>query len=203
MSIAAISAVAFSFVRLSPLALISAISVAYGIGAGILALRARKGIWKRVEKALAVVPIALALAFAALLLLGVASGQPIPPFAIIVGVLVVAIFAYLFWSDIRYLRNNEVSPFDRFRRHAARMALAAAETVRAPLISFGPPIFGELTGAIYFVGPFLLIPLIYYGAMPLWVKRGELQRAQQIELRRLREESPPTLVAPTAAGGSA
>lgn len=185
MGTAAITAIAFSFIRPAPLALFSAVSVIYGLGAGILALRRRVGGWRTVEYLLVAIPVILALGAIAMTVMTAATGpQPMPLGVVVLTAVLVLIFGYFAWSDIRYLRSAEVTPFQRYRRHALRMSLAAAETVRAPLISFGPPVLGEMTGVLYFFGPFLLIPIIYFGAMPAWVRRGELQKARQLEVER-------------------
>ena len=46
------------------------------------------------------------------------------------------------------------------------MALVAAEVVRAPLVSMGPPIIGDASFDLYAYGTFLLIPLFYFLALP-------------------------------------
>lgn len=189
MGIAALTAVAFSFVRPAPLALFSSVSVLYGIGAGILALRPRKRAWRASEYFLVGVPIILVIGVIGMTAFAATSApEPVPPIGFVLAALLAAIFGYFAWSDIRYLRASTVTPFERFRRHALRMALAAAETVRAPLISFGPPVLGEATGALYFFGPFLLIPVIYFAAMPAWVRKGEMERLRQLETDRMRAE---------------
>lgn len=194
MGIAALTAISFSFIRPSPLALFSAVSVIYGIGAGILALRQRKGAWRALEYILTSVPVLLIFGAIALSAIGLATAPEEIPAAMlvltaIVTVILCGIFGYYAWTDYRYLRAEKISSFDRFRRHALRMALAAAETVRAPLISFGPPIFGEATGAVYFFGPFIIIPLIYFGAMPDWIRKSETQKLSDMKIESSNREA--------------
>lgn len=184
MGIAAVTAILFSLVRFAPMALFSSVNVIYGLGAGILALRARNPAWRAVEYLLALVPLCLVLFVIVMTAMtALTAPEPLPPPFYLFSALVAGIFAYFFWTDVRFLRGTGVTPFSRFRRHALRMALAASETVRAPLISFGPPLLGDFTVPVYFLGPFLLIPAIYLLAMPDWVKRGEARamRAGQSE----------------------
>lgn len=182
MGIAALTAILFSTWRFAPPALVSAFSVIYAIGMAILSLRARSGAWKAVQWTLVTVPLVLGLVG----LVAVASlfAQDMPPtLRLMAGIpasLVTIFFLVVAFKDVGFLRTAEVDRLRRLRRHALRMAIAAAEVVRAPLISFGPPIGpdGAFTFPLYFFGPFLLIPLVYFLAMPAWVKR--------------RAETPPT-----------
>lgn len=177
MGVAATTAILFSFWRFAPNALFSSFTVAYGIGMGILSLRPRAGGWRVAQWLLVIIPI-MATLFA---LIGIASlfaaQLPLPLLAtgIALSSSVAIFFAVLAWKDIAFLRGGDADRFDRLRRHALRMAVAGAEVVRAPLMSFGPPIGpdGALTIPLYFFGPFLLIPLIYFLAMPNWVKRRD------------------------------
>lgn len=183
MGVAAITAVLFSVWRFAPPALFSSISVLYGIGMGILSLRARSGGWRALQRLLVILPFVLGLvgiaAVASLFFQDLPVG--IRLLAGTAASMVVVFFLSLVWKDIAFLRTGETDRFRRLRRHALRMAIAGAEVVRAPLLSFGPPIGAEgaLSFPLYFFGPFLLIPLIYYLAMPTWVKRrdGKSQRA--------------------------
>ena len=186
MGIAAITAILFSIVRFAPPALFSAFSVLYGIGMGILSLRVRRGGWKILQSVLPIIPLAMALLGVAALASLYLSPEPMPlalklVMTIIVGAVIV-FFGWLFVGDIKFLRAPAPDRLRRFKRHALRMAVAAAETVRAPLISFGPDLGpdGALSFPVYFFGPFLLIPLIYYLAMPGWVKKGEEARAAKV-----------------------
>lgn len=187
MGIAAVTAIAFSFVRPAPAALFSAFSVLYGIGMGILSLRARTGGWKALQWALVVLPLLLGLAVLTMIPGMFVEGAPFIPLPIkvvlIAAIVTVAVFQFwLLVADVKFLRAPDPDRLRRFRRHALRMALAAAETVRAPLISFGPPLGadGLLSFPVYFFGPFLLIPIIYTLAMPAWVKAGEEARAAKL-----------------------
>lgn len=184
MGIAAVTAIAFSVVRPAPAAIFSAVSVLYGIGMGILSLRARHGGWKALQWGLILFPVLLGI----FQLVGIATffapgAPPFPP--ALTGAMIammVAAAVFFFWmaiGDVKFVRASAPDRLRRFKRHALRMAVAAAETVRAPLISFGPSLGAEgiYSFPVYFFGPFLLIPAIYYFAMPTWIKRGEDVRA--------------------------
>lgn len=174
MAIAAVSALYFSSIVFAPPAILSAITAIYAIGAAILTLRARRGWRKHLERALLLVPLLLFLFTLASLAMAIGAPER-PPIAVIVvfaGVML-GLYGWLTWGDFSYLRASDVTKLRRYRRHAVRMAIVATEVVRAPLMSFGPPIFGELTGSFYMFAPYVLVPLIYYGAMPAWVKVGD------------------------------
>ncbi len=187
MGAAAVSAIYFGFVRQAPAPIISAFIALYGIGAGILTLRARNGGWRALQWLLILIPAAIALSTIAQVVGGiVAAGLP----ALLVGLPFLAFavfFAALAWGDVAYLRARPDDRFRQFRRHALRMALVATETVRAPFMSFGPPLFGnqQATFAIYFFGTLVLLPIIYYFAMPDWVRRGEKAMLERHEAARL------------------
>jgi hypothetical protein len=182
MSVAAITAIAFSFVRFAPAAIFSSAVVLYGTGMAILTLRRREGALRLAQATIAIVPIAIALA--ALAAAAAAVLIPPPPdlgvslaMQLAVGGLALAVailFAGLAIGDFRFLRAAQPSKARHYRRHALRMALAVTEVLRAPLISFGPPLGAEglLSFPVYFFGPFLLIPAIYFLAMPDWLKSG-------------------------------
>lgn len=173
MGIAAVTAIAFSFVRFAPPAIFSALSVLYCVVSGILTLRPRRGPWRVLQATILILPAMLmALGFSAVVALF--GPEPRPPWVELVGFGAAAgFFAVLAWGDVRAIRNPDVPKTLRFRRHALRMAVAAAETVRAPLISFGPSLGedGSLTFPVYFFGPFALAAIVYYAAMPSWVRR--------------------------------
>lgn len=179
MSIAALTAAAFSFVRFAPPALFSAVVALYGIGMAVLSLRRRDGALRRLEVSLSVVPalIALVAAIAAVMaLLPPPPGVEVPLFMRLtmssLSLAVAILFAALAFGDVRFLRSATPTRSRRYRRHAMRMALAVTEILRAPLISFGPPLGadGLLSFPVYFFGPFFLIPAIYFLAMPQWLK---------------------------------
>lgn len=112
MGVAALTAISFSFVRFAPNALFSSVTVLYGIGAGVLALRARKRIWRGMEFALAAIPLGAVL-FATAMVIGaiLTSPEPLPPLLFIMSGLVILIFGYFFRTDVRYLRANSLTPF--------------------------------------------------------------------------------------------
>lgn len=180
MSVAAITAIAFSFVRFAPPALFSSAVVLYGTSMAILSLRQREGVLRLLQAGMLVVPVMIALA--AIAAAAAAALIPTPPevevpFVIrltlsVLALAVAALFAALAIGDFRFLGSGEASRARRYRRHALRMALAVTEVVRAPLISFGPPLGAEglLSFPVYFFGPFVLIPVIYFLAMPDWLK---------------------------------
>lgn len=181
MAIAAVSALYFSSINFVPPAILSAITALYAIGAAILTLRARVGWRKHLEWALLFVPLLLFLF--TLASLAMAMGAPERPPVVVIVVFATVMFGFygwLAWGDLAYLRAKDVSKIRRYRRHAVRMAIVATEVVRAPLMSFGPQFLGELTGSLYMFGPYALVPLIYYGAMPTWVKSSEEARAAKL-----------------------
>lgn len=180
MSVAALTAIAFSFVRLAPPALFSSAVVLYGTSAAILTLRQREGALYALQIGMLIVPFAIALgalaAAAAAVLITPPPGVEMPlAIRLIISALALAaasLFAALALGDFRFLRTVQPSKVRRYRRHALRMSLAVTEVLRAPLISFGPPLGAEglLSFPVYFFGPFLLIPAIYFLAMPTWLK---------------------------------
>lgn len=191
MSVAAITAIAFSFVRLAPAALFSCAVVFYGLGTAVLSLRKREGFLRALQYALPL--IAVLITFASLAAGATAvfalpeAPVPFPVRALIafLALLVGVFFASLAIGDFRFLRDPAPEKTRRYRRHGFRMAIAATETIRAPFISFGPPLGadGLLSFPVYFFGPFLLVPLIYYLAMPAWVRSGHEQPAKSSKLR--------------------
>lgn len=189
MGVAAVSAIIFSFVQIAPPALFSAFTVLYGIGMGILSLKRRSGWSRALQWALVAIPLLVALvALVAVGLLFVPQPEAPPmPIPVVVLVAIAAssvgiFFAVLGAKDVGFLRQTDVLRNRRLKRHALRMSVAAAEVVRAPLISFGPALGsdGALSFPVYFFGPFLLIPMIYYFAMPAWVKNGNERRAETL-----------------------
>ena len=180
MSVAAVTAITFSFIRLAPPALFSAVVVLYGISMAILTLYRREGALRLLQAGMSVVPVVIALG--ALAAAAAAALIPPPPDVEVslamrltisaLALTVASSFAALAIGDFRFLRAAQPSRARRFRRHALRMSLAVTEVVRAPLISFGPPLGAEgfLSFPVYFFGPFLLIQAIYFLAMPDWLK---------------------------------
>ena len=175
MGVAALTAILFSLWRLAPPAIFSALSVIYGIGMGILSLRIRSAGWRALQWVLVLLPLCLAvLGVVAVASLFFVEEMP-AAFRLVFGIpasVVVIFLVAIVWHDIRFLRSADPSRFRRLQRHALRMAIAGAEVVRAPLISFGPPLGpeGVFSFPLYFFGPFFLIPLIYYFAMPSWIR---------------------------------
>ena len=177
MSVAAVTALMFSLWNFAPAAIFSGLSVIYGIGMATLSLRERSSGWRAFQWALLVLPLGLGLfgivAFASLFIQDLPTSLRL--MAGIPASMVTIFFLSLAWRDFRFMRASQIDRTRRLHRHALRMAIAAAEVVRAPLLSFGVPIGLDGSGAflLYFFGPFLLIPLIYFFAMPAWVKRRE------------------------------
>ena len=175
MGIAAITAIGFAIVRTAPAPIISSLIAIYSIGAGWLTLRKRSGPGLWLQRILVLVPVLLTIFVLGNIVGGANQGVAALVFGIIILGPLAALFALMAWGDIRYLRSEQDDRFRQFRRHALRMAVAASEVLRAPLMSFGPPL-GALTFPVYFVGPFLLVPLIYFLAMPRWIKEREQRR---------------------------
>lgn len=172
MGIAAVTALVFFAEAPAPPVLISSLAALYGIGMAILSLKQRSGLWKVVQWALVLVPSLLALLYMAYI--GFALTIPeVPLYLAVLGPAAGVIFGAMAWGDIRFLRTSQPDKSRRLKRHAIRMALVAVEVVRAPAISFGPPFMGDATFDLYSFGPFLLIPLVYFLAMPDWLKRDQ------------------------------
>lgn len=153
----------------APPVLISALAALYAIGMAILSLRPRTGVWFVLQAALVAIPALIGLlyvAFAAFVL----TVPDVPTYLAFVGPAAGVLFLIIAWKDIGFLRTAEPTRPRRLRRHGFRMALVAAEVVRAPLVSMGPLFIGEATFDLYSYGAFLLVPLFYYLALPGWLK---------------------------------
>lgn len=174
MGVAAVTAIYFAAVQGgAPAPIVSAAVALYGIGAAWLTLRKRQGTLLALQHGLVLIPIGLAL-FALFPIVGAGLEgldrllENVPIFLPFV-----LLFTFIAWGDIQYLRSPQDDRFRQFKRHALRMAVVASEVVRAPLMSFGPDL-GAITFPLYFMGPFWIIPLVYFFAMPKWVKNSEL-----------------------------
>lgn len=170
MATAALTAFALMGDTVAPPIVISSAGTLYGLGLGIAAMRPTSAAWQVVSFVGIFLASAIALLCAVSLTMFLTSSEPPPPPIIFVSLATGIIFAALAIADVRYLRSAEKSRNRRYRRHALRMSLVAAEVVRAPLMSLGPQIAGDATLPIYFFGSFLLVPVIYLLAMPDWVK---------------------------------
>ncbi len=171
MGVAASTALLFQFDRPGGAAAVSALTALYGIGTGALGVRPRAGALRALELASMLIAPGLALfcwgSLAMFGLQGIPPGREAEAYSMFAGVVVLAlIYSAFVYGDVRYLRAKNVTPARLQRRHAVRMATAATEVVRAPLITFAPPLFGGATFPVYFFGPLLLIPLIYVTFVP-------------------------------------
>lgn len=153
----------------APPILISALATIYGLGMAILSLKPRKRMWFRMQAALVILPLLIGLLYLAFAGLAVMVPE-IPLYIAILGPAAGVLFLVMGWKDVQFLRAKETDRPRRIRRHGFRMALVAAEVVRAPAISFGPQFLGDATFDLYSFGPFLLVPLIYFLAIPGWLK---------------------------------
>ena len=154
----------------APPVLISATASIYGIGMAIMSLKDRKGIWRAMQAILAIVSILIGLLYVAFVAFAVMVPE-IPIYLALLGPAAGILFLAMGWQDIGFLRAQAPTSNRRLKRHALRMALVAAEVVRAPAVSFGPQFLGDATFDFYSFGPFLLIPLIYFLALPDWIKQ--------------------------------
>lgn len=166
---------AFYFLAVGPFAppiLISTSAAIYAIGMAILSLRPRSGGWIALQASLVVVPVLIGLLYLAFAVLAVGVPE-IPLYLAVLGPAAGILFLALAWQDARFLRTSEPAKDRRIKRHGFRMALVTAEVVRAPAISLGPQFLGDATFDFYSFGPFLLVPLVYYLAMPAWLKSNK------------------------------
>ncbi|MCT2559442.1 hypothetical protein N0B51_10670 [Tsuneonella sp. YG55] len=157
---------------------VSGLTALYGIGMGILTVRRRTGLLRALSWILAALAALLSLFAVGSLVMGLVQGAgagspgAFVPFALGLAVLGM-LYGALALGDWQFLRQGAVARTRRLRRHAVRFALAATEIVRAPLITFAPPVFGEATFPAYFFGPLILIPFIAYFALPGWLRHEE------------------------------
>lgn len=166
MSIAAVTAIYFFLAGPpAPPVLISASAALYAIGMGILSLRQRSGGWLALQCALVIIPILAGLLYVSFAAFAVMAPD-IPIYLAIAGPAAGALFLVIAWKDLQFLRTAKPSRSRRLRRHGFRMALVAAEVVRAPLVSMGPPIIGAASFDLYAYGAFALVPLFYFLAIP-------------------------------------
>ena len=179
MTFAAASALYFVIARTpAPPVVISALAALYGMGMAILSLRARSGALRILQGVLIAIPVFVGLLYIAFIAFAIAIPE-VPIAAGVLGPLAGIVFLAVARKDFQFLRDPSPSRSQRLRRHGFRMALVASEVVRAPLQSFGPPFLGEATFQIYAFGPFLLVPLFYYLAMPGWLKTPSSEDAPQ------------------------
>ena len=171
MSVAALTAlVGFGRGVPPPPPMISALAALYGIGMAILSLKARSGFWKALQIGLVLIPVAIGLLYVGFI--GFAILNPdLPRYLIVLGPAAGTLFLVMAWKDVQFLRADNVGRDRRLKRHGWRMALVAAEVVRAPAISFGPQFLGDATFDFYAFGSFLLVPLCYFLSLPDWLKR--------------------------------
>ena len=160
------------FSRPSNYAICSALLALYGLGAGILTLRRRHGALRALELVLFAIPWIVFLFFTLVGVTLATTPNPAPPTAMPASFVIAAFALFLAISDVAYVRSRDISRNRRLCRHALRFGVAAAEVVRAPLITFAPRLFGEISLDVYFLAPMLLIPAIYFLARPSWVKAG-------------------------------
>jgi len=155
-SVAAATAISFSFTNFAPMAIASAVMVLGALGSAILAFR-RKSPSVAAGEILAATLMAIATLW---LLFGVMLAIPqggilwLPP-------MVFALFpASLLVNDIRFIRLDETErKAKRLRRHLSRMAFALAIAVHAPIVVFADDL--RLNPAVAFYTPFIIWPLIF------------------------------------------
>ncbi len=169
MGIAAVTALVFMASRPSNYAIASALFALYGLGTGYLTLKPRRGVLRALELGLFVIPWLALLFFALVGITLLTTPNQAPPTAMPAAFAIAAFAAYLAIKDVAYVRSRETTRPQRLRRHAIRFGVAAAEVVRAPLITFAPRIFGDVSLDLYFLAPLLLVPAIYLLARPSWL----------------------------------
>ncbi|MEM6859087.1 MAG: hypothetical protein AAF559_14580, partial [Pseudomonadota bacterium] len=175
MSVAALTAlVGFGRGVPPPPPMISALAALYGIGMAILSLKAQRGFWKALQFGLVLIPVAIGLLYVAFI--GFVLANPdFPRYLIVLGPAAGMLFLVMAWKDVKFLRESNVGRDRRLKRHGWRMALVAAEVVRAPAVSFGPQFLGDATFDFYAFGSFLLVPLCYFLSLPTWLKARTTQ----------------------------
>lgn len=159
-SVAATTAVAFSFTLFAPLAIASALITFSLLGSAVLALRrpTRSVIWG--ERVTAFVMGFVALAMAAAIVLTLGAGAPVQAMA--VEILYVVFPIGFFVADVRHVRARALGRVNRdVARHLSRMGFALAIAIHAPIVSFGDRL--GLDPMLAFFGPFIVWPLILYG----------------------------------------
>lgn len=170
-TIAAATAVHFSFTEPSPLAISSSLMM-FGLLLGaVLALRAptarvRFGEWTATAlMALAWLVLVLLGAFGLAAWAGLLTpppGQSAPPLLAVLPPLAYAVFpTWFLLDDLRFRRPGARQRPRAIGRHFSRMAFALAIAVHAPLVSFADDL--GIPGWLAFFGPFLLWPLLLAG----------------------------------------
>ncbi len=171
MIVAALTAMQFfAVIGPAPPVAVSALSAIYCIGMAILSVRHRTGWQRALQWAMILIPVAIALLYVAFIAFAFIFPE-VPLYLAILGPLAATIYAVMAWSDWKFMRSASVSKSQRARRHGLRMAVACVEVVRAPAISFGPQFLGEATFDLYSFGPYLLVPVFYFLALPDWLKQ--------------------------------
>ena len=173
MSVAALTAlVGFGRGVPPPPPMISALAALYGMAMAILSLKERSGPLKALQVAVIILPTLIGLLYVGFIGF-VLTNPDLPKYLLVLGPAAGMLFLVMAWKDVQFLREGEVGRERRLRRHGWRMALVAAEVVRAPAISFGPPFLGDATFDFYSFGPFALVPLFYFASLPQWLKNDK------------------------------
>jgi bacteriorhodopsin len=154
-TIAAITAIVFSFTTFAPMSIASAMITMSAIGSAFLALRGKSALVAAGELATAIL-MGLVLLW---LLYGVVLSLPqgglswIPP-------MLLAIFAgALLVNDIRFMKQNDaVRRTKRLPRHMSRMAFAFAIAVHEPFVIFSD--YLNIHPGLAYYGPFIIWPAI-------------------------------------------
>jgi hypothetical protein len=171
--IAAITALAFSVTRPSPLAIASAFMVLALVTSAVVALRPASAGVRRVEWGATVAMgfawliLASGGAMAAAVLTGIITipppppGAQMPPLSVILTPGLYALFpTYFLIDDWRFRRQASDRAARAVPRHLSRMAFAFAIAVHAPVVTFADDL--GLSPLVAFFGPFLLWPVILY-----------------------------------------
>ena len=156
-SVAALTAMGFSLVQLSPFAIISSLLVAALLGGALLALRDRT---RRVALGETVALGVMALCAVLLVAMTVIPLLFGAPWRVSIQSAAYAVFPIAFVvGDVRFRGlDDRARRRARLNRHLSRMGFAFAIAVHAPIVSFSDEL--GLHPFVAFFGPFIVWPLI-------------------------------------------
>ena len=155
-TVAAVTAIIFSFTTFAPMAIASAALMLSVVGSAILAHRSNSAAVAAGE----FVTTGL-MAFVLLwLLYGVVISVPLGGLLWIPPLIFALLSAIFLFNDIRYMRLSDAGrKSKRLRRHFSRMAFAFAIAIHEPIVVFSDDL--SLHPGIAYYGPLIIWPAIY------------------------------------------
>jgi hypothetical protein len=156
-TVAAVTAIVFSFTTFAPMAIASAALMLSVVGSAILAHRSKSPAVSAGER-LTTALMAFVLLW---LLYGVVISVPLGGYLWIPPLIFALVSAIFMVNDIRYIRLSDAGRKSKgLRRHFSRMAFAFAIAIHEPIVVFSDDL--SLPPIIAYYGPLIIWPVVYF-----------------------------------------